>query len=80
MGKVITQASMSLDGYIAQPDDQVGELFDWSEAGDVNVPNPNEDISFKVDDASAETLRDLTSDGSLESTRPGRPSPGACRY
>ena len=27
--------TMSLDGYIADPDDQVGELFDWYAAGEV---------------------------------------------
>ena len=35
------------------------ELFDWYEAGDVNVPSPNEDISFQVDEASAESLAEL---------------------
>ena len=29
MGMVIAQASMSLDGYIADPSDDVGPLFDW---------------------------------------------------
>jgi hypothetical protein len=29
MGKVIAQASMSLDGFIADARDQVGPLFDW---------------------------------------------------
>jgi hypothetical protein len=29
LGKVITHMTMSLDGFIAGPDDQVGELFDW---------------------------------------------------
>src|SRR5688500_2698144 len=29
MGKVIVQASMSLDGFIADSNDQVGPLFDW---------------------------------------------------
>jgi hypothetical protein len=28
MGTVVMQASMSLDGYIADPSDQVGPLFD----------------------------------------------------
>jgi dihydrofolate reductase len=59
MGKVFSHMTMSLDGYIAEPGDQVGELFEWYEAGDVTVPNPNENVSFKVDDASAELLRDL---------------------
>jgi dihydrofolate reductase len=59
MGKVLTHATMSLDGFIADPQDQVGELFDWYQAGDVTVPNPNEDVSLRVDDASAEMLREL---------------------
>jgi dihydrofolate reductase len=59
MGKVFSHMTMSLDGYIAQPDDQIGELFDWYEAGDVTVPNPNEDVEFTVDDASAGALREL---------------------
>ncbi|MEQ7127575.1 dihydrofolate reductase family protein [Actinopolymorpha sp. B11F2] len=60
MGKVFTHMTMSLDGFIADPNDQPRELFDWYEAGDVTVPNPNEDVSFQVDDASAEVLRELT--------------------
>ena len=60
MGKVLTHMTMSLDGYIADPDDQVGELFEWYEAGEVSVASANEDIAFKVDDASAEALRELT--------------------
>jgi dihydrofolate reductase len=60
MGKVFTHMTMSLDGFIADPHDQVGELFDWYEAGDVSVPNPNETVSFQVDAASAEVLRELT--------------------
>ena len=38
MGQVLTHMTMSLDGFIADPDDQVGELFEWYEAGDVSVP------------------------------------------
>lgn len=60
MGKVITHMTMSLDGYIADPDDQPAELFDWYDVGDVTVPNPNDTVTFKVDEASAEMLRDLT--------------------
>jgi hypothetical protein len=40
MGKVFTHMTMSLDGFIADPNDQVGELFDWYGAGDVTVPDP----------------------------------------
>jgi len=70
MGKVFTHMTMSLDGYIAEPDDQVGELFDWYEAGEVSVASPNEDIAFDVDEASAEALRELTENaGALVSGR-----------
>ena len=62
MGKVCTHMTMSLDGYIADPDDQVGELFEWYEAGDVSVPSASENIAFAVDEASAEALRALTED------------------
>jgi dihydrofolate reductase len=60
MGKVLTHMTMSLDGYIAEPDDQIGELFEWYSAGDVSVPSANENVEFAVDAASAEVLRDLT--------------------
>jgi len=39
--------TMSLDGFIADPNDQPGELFDWYGAGDVTVPTPNEEIRSK---------------------------------
>ena len=70
MGKVITHMTMSLDGYIANPDDQTGELFDWYAAGEVSVASSNEDIAFDVDEASAEVLRALTENaGALVSGR-----------
>ena len=37
MGTVVAQASMSLDGYIAKADNSIGRLFDWYEAGDVEL-------------------------------------------
>jgi hypothetical protein len=40
MGKVLTHMTMSLDGCIAGPDDQVGELFEWYGAGDVTTAVP----------------------------------------
>jgi dihydrofolate reductase len=60
MGKVFTHMTMSLDGYIASPDDRIEDLFDWYEAGDVSVPSANEEISFKLDPKSAGALRGLT--------------------
>ena len=70
MGKVLTHMTMSLDGFIADPHDQVGEIFEWYGAGDVAMPSANKDISFKVDQASADVLRDLIgSTGALISGR-----------
>ncbi|GAA4690306.1 Dihydrofolate reductase [Promicromonospora umidemergens] len=60
MSKVFTHMTMSLDGFIADPDDGIEDLFDWYGAGDVVVPSANEDVSLTVDEASAGMLRDLT--------------------
>ena len=60
MGKVFTHMTMSLDGYIAGPDDQIDELFEWFGAGDVAVASANENIAFDVDEASANVLKGLT--------------------
>jgi dihydrofolate reductase len=59
MGKLLTHMTMSLDGYIAQPDDSNAELFDWYGAGDVAVQT-SAGATFNVDAASAEVLRELT--------------------
>ncbi len=70
MGRVLTHMTMSLDGYIANPNDDPGELFDWYGAGVVSVPSANENVAFAVDEASAEVLRGLTeSVGALVSGR-----------
>jgi len=61
MGKVLTHMCMSLDGFVAQPDDNPAELFDWYWGGDVEVPSAQEGMSFSVDAASAPMLRELTS-------------------
>jgi dihydrofolate reductase len=63
MGRVFTHMTMSLDGFIADPADQVGELFEWYEAGEVSVESSNEDVAFDVDDASADALRELIENG-----------------
>src|SRR3954452_17289403 len=59
MGKVLTHMAMSLDGFIANPTDEPGELFDWYWGGDVTVASANDEMTFNVDAASAEMLRDL---------------------
>ena len=57
MNMVHTHMTMSLDGFIADPDDGIDELFGWYGAGDVRLPTANEDISFSVDADSAELLK-----------------------
>ena len=37
MARVVMQAVVSVDGYIAYPDDTVGPLFDWYGNGDTEV-------------------------------------------
>jgi dihydrofolate reductase len=58
MGTVTMQASMSLDGFIADPSDAVGALFDWYGNGDVEFTGADPDRVFRVSAASAEYLRE----------------------
>src|SRR4051795_6902841 len=61
VAKVLSHMCMSLDGFVAQPDDNPAELFEWYWGGDVVVPSAQESMSFSVDSASADMLRALTS-------------------
>src|SRR6478752_608970 len=61
MTKVLTHMCMSLDGFVAQPDDDPGELFDWYWGGDVVVPSAQDSMTFSVDAASAPMLHELMS-------------------
>jgi dihydrofolate reductase len=56
MGSVIAHMSMSLDGFIADRDDQVGPLFDWYDGGPVETQSAGERWTFHTDAASAEVL------------------------
>lgn len=60
--RVLTHMCMSLDGFVAQPDDTPAELFDWYWNGDVVVPSAQEGMNFSVDAASAPMLQELTSE------------------
>jgi dihydrofolate reductase len=65
MGKVMTELSMSLDGFIAGPNDgpdnplgDGGErLFDWYFKGDTEYQAPSGTLTFKVSSVSAKLLR-----------------------
>jgi dihydrofolate reductase len=59
MAKIMAIMSMSLDGYVADANDGVAEVFDWYFAGDVAVPTASPDFTFHVSAASAEHLRAL---------------------
>jgi dihydrofolate reductase len=64
MSKVIAIMSMSLDGYVADPDDGVGEVFDWyMNSGDVEFNTGGSDpMTFKVSEPSAGHIRGLWSE------------------
>ncbi|HEX8509145.1 MAG TPA: dihydrofolate reductase family protein [Propionibacteriaceae bacterium] len=62
MGTVVAQASMSLDGYIAKADNSIGRLFDWYQAGDVEVKTATSGITFHLTRTSADYWREATSD------------------
>ncbi|GAA0449091.1 deaminase [Actinoplanes capillaceus] len=66
MGKVVAALSMSLDGFVADENDGVGELFGWHQNGDVEVPSADPRRVFHVSKASAGFLRHaLTGTGAL---------------
>ncbi|WP_433147687.1 dihydrofolate reductase family protein [Actinomadura nitritigenes] len=56
MARVVMQAVVSVDGFIAYPDDTVGPLFDWYGNGDV-VVRANDEWQFRVSRASADYVR-----------------------
>ncbi len=60
MGIVQAQAIMSLDGYIAKPDNTIGSLFDWLQNGEVAVPTPAGDFTVHLSAASAQHWRQWT--------------------
>ena len=64
MSKLIAIMSMSLDGYIADQNDGVAEVFDWYEhSGDVEFHTGGGDpMTFRVSEPSAQHLRGLWSE------------------
>jgi dihydrofolate reductase len=61
MAKVIALMSMSLDGYVADANDGVDEVFDWYFSGDVEVlmPSTRSDMTFRVSEPSADHVKGL---------------------
>src|SRR4051812_32407104 len=64
MSKVVALMSMSLDGFVADANDGVAEVFDWyMNSGDVEFNTGGSDpMTFKVSPPSAEHLRSLWSE------------------
>src|SRR5688572_9562502 len=66
MGKVVFENSVSLDGFVAGPNDgpenglgDGGEgLFAWYERGDIEFPLPGTEMVFKISRASADLLHE----------------------
>lgn len=57
MSKITTQFTMSLDGFVAGPNDDISRLFGWYGTGDETFALPGTDRPFRVWKASAEYLR-----------------------
>src|SRR3954471_10539816 len=77
MSKVVALMSMSLDGYVADRNDGVAEVFDWYfNSGDVEFDTGGADpMTFKVSAASAAHLRHLWSElGAVLTGRLRRPT------
>jgi dihydrofolate reductase len=61
--RVIADMSMSLDGFIADENDGIEELFGWYGNGDVELPTAVDQFSFRVTEASARHLEPFLSGG-----------------
>jgi dihydrofolate reductase len=60
MSSIVAIMSMSLDGFVADPDDGVAEVFDWyASSGDVEIDAGG--MTFRMSEPSAAHYRDLTS-------------------
>src|SRR3954470_7068294 len=64
MSKLVALMSVSLDGFVADPNDGVGEVFDWyMNSGNVEFNTGGSDpMTFNVSAPSAEHLRNLWSE------------------
>src|SRR4051812_14781314 len=65
MSKVVALMSMSLDGYVADANDGVAEVFDWYTSGDVEVSTASTrsaGMTFHVSPPSADHLKSLVAE------------------
>ena len=54
---VVAEFTMSLDGFIAGPNDEIDRLFRWYRGGDTDFSLASTSMAFKVSRASADLLR-----------------------
>lgn len=66
---IFARFTMSLDGFIALPDDSVGPLFDWYDNGDVEVPLKGYGLTFKMSEASARYWHETDTEGAFVTGR-----------
>lgn len=61
MARVMAEMTMSLDGFVADPEDGVDELFGWYDNGEVEValPGAGGPDTFRTTEASAGLLREM---------------------
>src|ERR1700744_77170 len=71
MSTVMVHAVVSVDGFIADRNDEVGPLFDWYFNGDVPIGNSPGAPAIKVSSASGEYVNGMWA--SIETTVMGRP-------
>ena len=61
MSRVILNAAVSLDGFVAKPDDDPGPIFDWYENGEVAFNGGDPERVFHLSAASATYLASVWS-------------------
>ena len=70
MGQVISNLSMSLDGFIEDANGSVESVFEWYGAGPVEMTSANPDVSFRLSAEDAAFLREtMASIGALVAGR-----------
>ena len=61
MTKIYTGATMSLDGYIAGPDESGFDLlFQWYGSGEVEIKTTDPDLTFRLSETDAAHVRHIT--------------------
>jgi dihydrofolate reductase len=59
MSRVVVNATMSIDGFVADEQDGIGELFGWYGNGDIVVATAREDMSFSLSAEDAAFVREF---------------------